>query len=135
VIVGDGPLRAQVPDAIGMVPRDELGAFYQRAAVVCVPSRREGVGMWCLEAMAHGRPVVATATGGLLDLVDDGVTGILVRDAAELRPALETLLADPELRRRLGETARTRVRERFSRELMAEALQRAYEDAVRLPAT
>ena len=63
------------------------------------------------EAMAHGRPVVATAVGGLVDAVEDGVTGLLVppRDAAALRAALERLLGDPELRRSLGAAARERV--------------------------
>ena len=61
VIVGDGPLRARVPDAVGFVPPAELGAYYERAAIVCVPSRREGYGMTAREAMAYGRPVVATA--------------------------------------------------------------------------
>src|SRR5439155_295840 len=64
VIVGDGPLRALVPESVGVVARDRLGSFYDRAAVVCVPSRREGFGMWCLEAMAHGRPGVTRGTGG-----------------------------------------------------------------------
>lgn len=45
VIVGDGPLRNRVPEAVGFVPPDELGAYYERAAVVCVPSRREGYGV------------------------------------------------------------------------------------------
>ena len=132
VIVGDGPLRAQVPESVGVVARDRLGSFYDRAAVVCVPSRREGFGMWCLEAMAHGRPVVTRATGGLLDLVDDGVTGVLVGGDGELRPALERLLGDPDLRRRMGEAARERVRTQFSRERAAEELERAYTDSVTL---
>ena len=88
--------------------------------------------MWCLEAMAHGRPVVTRATGGLLDLVDDGVTGVLVGDDGELRPALERLLGDPDLRRRMGEAARERVRTQFSRERAAEELERAYTDSVTL---
>src|SRR5205085_1389505 len=45
VVVGDGPLRALVPSAVGFVPPDELGPYYERAAVVCVPSRREGYGV------------------------------------------------------------------------------------------
>jgi glycosyltransferase involved in cell wall biosynthesis len=134
VIVGDGPLRGRVPDATGMVRRHELSAYYRRAAVVCVPSRREGFGVVCLEAMAHGRPVVASATGGLLDLVDDGVTGVLVppRDVAALREALRRLLADEELRARLGAAGRERARERFSWDVVAPELTKAYEDAARL---
>ena len=60
VIVGDGPLRGRVPEAVGFVPPGELGPYYERAAVVCVPSRREGYGVVAREAMAYGRPVVAT---------------------------------------------------------------------------
>ena len=64
-VVGDGPLRERVPGAVGFVPPGELGPWYERAAVVVVPSRREGYGVVAREAMAWGRPVVATAVGGL----------------------------------------------------------------------
>src|SRR5205823_9812676 len=53
VIVGDGPLRERVPEAVGFAPPSEMGAYYERAAVVCTPSRREGYGMVAREAMAH----------------------------------------------------------------------------------
>jgi glycosyltransferase involved in cell wall biosynthesis len=116
VVAGDGPLRAEVPQALGFVPPDELARLYARAAVVACPSHREGFGVACLEAMAHGRPVVASAVGGLLDLVVDGETGIHVPpgDIAALRAALERLLGDRELRRRMGEAGRRRAAERFS---------------------
>jgi glycosyltransferase involved in cell wall biosynthesis len=116
VVVGDGPLRDRVPDAIGFVPPRKLGAYYERAAVVVCPSHREGYGVVAREAMAYGRPVVASAVGGLLDAVEDGVTGVLVppRDPTALRAALERLLRDDELRRRLGHAARAAARERFS---------------------
>jgi colanic acid/amylovoran biosynthesis glycosyltransferase len=116
VVAGDGPLRDRVPGALGFVPPDELGKLYARAAVVVCPSHREGFGVACLEAMAHGRPVVASAVGGLLDLVVDGETGIHVPpgDVAALRAALERLLADTELRQRMGEAGRRRAAERFS---------------------
>jgi glycosyltransferase involved in cell wall biosynthesis len=110
VVVGAGPV--DVPEAVGFVPHAELGPYYERAAVVCVPSRREGYGMVAREAMAFGRPVVATAVGGLADAIEDGVTGLLVPagDPAALRAALERALGDPALRDRLGSAAREAVR-------------------------
>ena len=133
VVVGDGPLRDKVPQALGFVPNAELGPYYRRAAVVAVPSRREGYGVVCAEAMAHGRPVVASAVGGLLDLVAHGETGLLVPpgDAKGLREALTWLLSDGDLRRRMGEAGRARARERLSWERATAETLRAYEDALR----
>jgi glycosyltransferase involved in cell wall biosynthesis len=133
VVAGDGPLRERVPRALGLLPHDELEALYRRAAVVACPSRREGFGVVCAEAMAHGRPVVATCVGGLRDLVVDGETGLVVppRDPAALRAALERLLADRELRARLGAAGRERIRERFSWEAATDATLAAYADALR----
>ncbi len=87
VVVGDGPLRDRVPEARASSPPGELGAYYERAAVVACPSRREGYGVAAREAMAHGRPVVASAVGGLLDAVEDGVTGLLVAATGPRRAA------------------------------------------------
>jgi glycosyltransferase involved in cell wall biosynthesis len=116
VVAGDGPLREHVPGSLGFVPPDELARLYGRAAVVACPSHREGFGVACLEAMAHGRPVVASAVGGLLDLVVDGETGLLVqpRDVLALREALHRLLSDPALRWRMGNAGRKRAAEHFS---------------------
>lgn len=116
VIVGDGPLRDSIPEAVGFVGPSILGPYYGRAAVVVCPSRREGYGVVAREAMAYGRPVVASAVGGLVDAVEDGVTGLLVppRDPAALRAAIERLLGDAELRRRLGVAGRDTAREDFS---------------------
>src|SRR5205814_7838378 len=112
VVVGDGPLLSLVPEAVGFVPPGEIGAWYARAAVVCVPSRREGYGVVAREALAYGRPVVATAVGGLLDAVEDGETGLLVAagDDGAVRAAIERLLGDAVLRRQLGQAARARAR-------------------------
>jgi len=133
VVVGDGQLRDRVPQARGFVPHDELHAYYDRAAVVACPSRREGYGVVCAEAMAHGRPVVASAVGGLLDLVADGETGVLVEpgDVRALRAALERLLADERLRSCLGQAARARARERLSWAASVEATLDAYAQALR----
>ncbi len=131
VIVGDGPLRDRVSDAVGFVAPGELGPYYERAAVVVCPSRREGYGVVAREAMAYGRPVVATAVGGLPDAVEDRVTGLLVapRDPRALRAALDELLADRELRGRLGAAARERATERFSWEAATRATMAAYRTA------
>ena len=131
-VVGDGPLRARVPGAVGFVPARELGPWYERAAVVVVPSRREGYGVVAREAMAWGRPVVASAVGGLRDAVEDGVTGLLVppRDVAALRRALERLLGDPELRARLGAAAREKARRELSLDAATDGLLAAYEEAL-----
>jgi glycosyltransferase involved in cell wall biosynthesis len=130
-VVGDGPLSDLVPGARGFVPHEELLGLYRRAAVVACPSHREGFGVVCAEAMAHGRPVVASAVGGLLDLVVDGETGLLVPpgDVPALRAALERLLGDAGLRRRMGEAARERIRQRFSWDVVTGALVQLYERA------
>lgn len=132
VIVGDGPLRDRVPDAVGFVAPRELGAYYERAAVVVCPSRREGYGVVAREAMAYGRPVVATAVGGLADAVEDGMTGLVVppRDAPALRTGIERLLGDAELRGRLGAAARADAKERLSWSVATEATIQAYRDAL-----
>jgi glycosyltransferase involved in cell wall biosynthesis len=130
-VVGDGPLRHLVPDAVGFVPPGELGRWYERAAVVAAPSRREGYGVVLREGMAWARPVVASSVGGLVDAVEDGVTGLLVPpgDVAALRAALERLLADRELRGRIGRAARSRAEVEFSLETAGRRLLAAYASA------
>ena len=82
--------------------------------------------------MAYGRPVAAGAVGGLLDLVVDEETGLLVppRDVAALRAALERLLGDEELRKRLGAAARERARTHFSWDRVTDATLAAYDEAL-----
>lgn len=133
VVVGDGPLRHLLPQAVGFVAHDELGPFYERAAVVVVPSRREGYGVVAREAMAYGRPVVATAVGGLPDVVEEGVTGLLVPpgDVGALRAALGRLLADAKLRESLGSHARAFVEAEASFASATASLIEVYERATR----
>ena len=132
VIVGDGPLRSLVPDAVGFVPPSMLGPYYERAAVIACPSHREGYGVAPREAMAYGRPVVASAVGGLTDAVEDGVTGLLVprRNPAVLRTALEGLLADPVLRSRLGAAGREKALRELSWTAATQGTTAAYRDAL-----
>ncbi|HEY5873222.1 MAG TPA: glycosyltransferase, partial [Gaiellaceae bacterium] len=123
---------ARVPDAVGFVSPSEVGGYYERAAVVVCPSHREGYGVAAREAMAHGRPVVASAVDGLLDAVEDGVTGMLVpaRNPVALRVAVDTLLDDSALRRRLGDAARATAREKFSWDTATPAVVAAYRSAL-----
>jgi glycosyltransferase involved in cell wall biosynthesis len=124
-IVGDGPDRPAVEAEIraagleGVVElageRQDVPDLLADADVFALSSRSEGAPISVLEAMAAGLPVVASAVGGVPEIVAHGATGLLVPpgDAAALAEALEQLLADPALRRRLGEAGRERVRERF----------------------
>ena len=107
------------------------GPWYERAAVLAAPFRREGYGVTVREAMGWGRPVVAAAVGGLRDALEDEQTGLLVPpgDVSALRTALERLLADERLRRRLGATARAHAREHLSWESATDRLLDAYDAA------
>ena len=129
VVVGDGPLRALFPQGPGFVPPAELGGYYRRAALLVAPSRREGYGVAAREAMAHGRPVVATDVGGLRDAVQDDVTGLVVEPGSPgaLREAMLRLLGDAELRSRLGGAARAYAEANLGWEQVVRRLVDAYE--------
>jgi glycosyltransferase involved in cell wall biosynthesis len=111
IVAGDGPLRHLLPDTIGFVGPEEVSELYRRAAVVVVASSAEGLPNVVLEAMAHGKTVIATPVGGIPTVIEDGKTGLLVpvRDTAALRSAIVRALGDRDLRRRLGQAARKRV--------------------------
>ena len=135
VVVGDGPCRQQLESRVaemgieelvrfvGKVPDNELPRYYGAADVfaLCSEERRnegsvEGFGLVFLEASACGVPVVGTKAGGIPDAVEDGETGFLVppRDAAAVARAIDLLLTDRGLARRMGEAGRQRVLDRFN---------------------
>jgi glycosyltransferase involved in cell wall biosynthesis len=124
IVVGAGPV--DVPESVGAVP--DVGPYFERAAIVVVPSRREGYGMVAREAMAYGRAVVATDVGGLRDAIEDGVDGILVPpgDIRALRAAVEQLLGDADLRTKLGAAARAKATREWSAGAAAAALSGVY---------
>jgi glycosyltransferase involved in cell wall biosynthesis len=113
-----------------MVPRPDVIQLYSHAAVFCCPSIYEPFGIINLEAMACGTPVVATAVGGIPEVVVPGETGLLVPlpgpvsqtfepgDPAglsrSLAEAINRLMRDPALRARMGQAGRRRVEEHFS---------------------
>jgi glycosyltransferase involved in cell wall biosynthesis len=92
-------------------PRAELLPLYREADVFAFPTWREGFPNVALEAMAAGLPLVTTPVGAIPDIVRDGEEGLIVpaRDPEALGAALRRLVADPELRRKLGDNARQRV--------------------------
>ncbi len=144
VLIGDGPLanRAEQTEGarlIGTLARTELPPAYAASrfsvlASIPTPRFREPWGLVCNEAMHQGRPVIASDSVGAVagGLVKHGETGIVVRsgDAAALGLAIDRLLADEPLRRRLGAAAREAVGS-YTYEAMAEAFDRALATAIR----
>ena len=153
MIVGDGPLRPSLEaeaEAHGLRPsvtfagwRRDLPRVYGELDIACLTSWNEGTPVSLIEAMAAGRPVIATDVGGVADLLDDGESpepipegafrlarrGLLVRpgDAAGLAAALERLASDPQLRARLGETGREYVLSAHSSERLVREIEGLYE--------
>jgi glycosyltransferase involved in cell wall biosynthesis len=122
---------------VGARRQDEVGDLAAAADVVAVPSVHDaegnvdGLPNFALEALATSTPVVASRVGGLSQAIIDGVTGILVPegDPLALAAALERLLIDPAMARRLGTAARAEVTRRFGWDRIAERFERAYDRA------
>jgi glycosyltransferase involved in cell wall biosynthesis len=147
-IIGDGPERAALEqhardlnvhahvEFLGALPQAELPAHYARAAVFVLPSIREGMGLVFVEALLCGTPIIATASGGVTDIIRDGETGLLFpeRDARALADALERILRDGALAARLAANGAAFVRERFTPERVAaqyiEIYQRAMDNSL-----
>ena len=107
-------------DGIEYLPwcsQEDLPELYARADICVVPSLwREPFGITAVEAMAAGKPVVASRVGGLADIVEDAVTGFLVEpgNANQLAGKIETLINDPLLRQKMGQAGRERITEFYS---------------------
>ena len=122
-----------LPDGVewvGALPHDQVLRLFRSARAVIVPS------VWSdpcptvvLEAMAAGRPVVAAASGGIVDMVVDGVTGVLVPpgDAPALARAVDSVLNDPDRGRAFGAAGRDRARE-FTVSTVVERIERMYDE-------
>jgi len=143
VIVGDGPSLAELRALAATLSVDaatwfagnqnDVPALMRAFDVFALPSRNEGISNTILEAMATGVPVVASAVGGNVELVDDDATGMLfpAGDAAALARALERYLADAALRAAHGRGARAIATERFSLPAMVAGYQGVYEALAR----
>jgi glycosyltransferase involved in cell wall biosynthesis len=138
-VLGDGPEREPLMRRaadndrvhfVGYVREPLLQQFYRRADIQVVPSvADEAFGLVCVEAMASGTPVVATAVGGIPEVVVDGDCGLLVEpgSAPAIAGAVNHLLHRPMLRRRMGRRARRLVEERFTWDVIAGTFTRAME--------
>jgi glycosyltransferase involved in cell wall biosynthesis len=109
--------------------RPDVLSLHKAFDIFVMSSITEGLGTSLLDAMAAARPVVATATGGIPEVVDDGVTGFLVapRDDRAMADAIVRLLKDGDLRQRMGLAGLKRARERFSAERMLRDTLRVYQ--------
>lgn len=138
LVVGEGPERARVEQAAGAWGvegrlvfaghREDVRPFYALADALALPSHSEGSPLVLLEAMAAGLPVVATRVGGVPEMVTDGESALLVepRDARGMAAALERVLVDEGLARRLAANASARAAEHFSPEAQVRSLVEIY---------
>jgi glycosyltransferase involved in cell wall biosynthesis len=130
-VVGDLPQGLMEGDGIeiaGRVPREAMPEEYRRGDLFVLPTLADNTPVTLMEAMASGLPAVATAVGGIPELVEPGVTGRLVPagDVAALAAAIEGLLAEPDTRLRMGVAGRRVAEERFSRHRMVTELEEIY---------
>ncbi len=102
------------------VPED----FFAAADVFCLPSYREGFGVVIIQAAASGIPSIGTKIYGIIETIEDGVTGLFYHpgDIDELTTKMIEMLEKPDLRKIMGSNARTRATEKFSKELVTKAL-------------
>jgi glycosyltransferase involved in cell wall biosynthesis len=142
LIVGEGSqreaLEAQAA-TLGIEPsvtftgrRDDVPAVTAALDVAVLPSYREAQGLSILEAMALSRPVVASAVGGIPEMIEDGMTGLLVppHDAAALSAAIIRVLRDHPFADTMARAARDQIHDRFCVELMVHAIESIYDECV-----
>ena len=148
IIAGDGPERQRLctlRDELGLTDRVELvgpvvgrrlADLYRQAAVFVLPSVSESMGLANMEAMACETPVVATRVRGVPELVEDGVSGRLVRpeQPTEIANAVEWVLSDPQRARQLGQRGRRKVLAEFTVQTQVDQLERVWSHAPQ-PAT
>jgi glycosyltransferase involved in cell wall biosynthesis len=142
VLAGDGPQRTALETqarslglggrTIFLGYRQDIASLLANCDVFVLPSRFEGLPLSVLEAMAAGKPVIATAVGGTGEAVVDGVTGLLVppADSSALTRALRTILSDPGRGQQLGAAGKAQVCREFTAEIMVERVTQLYDEVL-----
>jgi len=142
LMLGRGPIEANLFNEIHVrglandikvhpsLLRSKLMQIVQAADLFVMPSTHEGFPLAAAEAMLLARPVLATAVGGLPELIENGVSGILVnpRDPEALANGIGRLFSDPELRIQLGENGRDQVLKKFTTDAIVPRWERFYQD-------
>jgi glycosyltransferase involved in cell wall biosynthesis len=142
VIVGEGSLDVELRAQVASLPapardrivftgrREDVAAITGELDVAVLPSLREAQGISILEAMARRKPVVASAVGGIPEVLTNGHDGLLVppADPSALAEACIRLACSPELRSRLGEAGRATVEARFSLDAMVRQIEAVYDE-------
>ena len=142
-MVGDGPDRPEleqrahelgiVRDTLFLGYQEEVAPFYAAFDALVLPSSNEGTPVSAIEALAAGRPVVATRVGGVPDVVVEGEDGFLVEPGAtdDIADRLAQLARDPELRERMGRAGRERVLPRYAVDRLVDDVDRLYRSLLR----
>jgi glycosyltransferase involved in cell wall biosynthesis len=142
ILAGDGPERQRLErlaarlrlddrvEFLGDLPHEQVPQVLARLDIFAMPSTYEGFGVAAIEAAAMEVPVVASNVYGIPDVVDDGVTGLLVppKDVSALAQALRSLITDEERRRQMGRAARAFVAERYSWEKNTAEMESLYRE-------
>ncbi|MEK7561108.1 MAG: glycosyltransferase family 4 protein [Patescibacteria group bacterium] len=127
VIIGDGPERGNLERRaasdeirdhvrfVGVIPYEQIPQYLHEADVFVRPSRSEGMGNVFVEALAAGLPIIGTPVGGIVDIIEDGKTGLFVRpdDSHDLAEKIIRLFNDPQLQQTIVENGQKMVKQRF----------------------
>ena len=139
IVIGDGPRRRKIErqvNAAGLASsfvflgyQQDTTAFYAAFDVIVVPSTFEPFGLVTIEAMATGRPVVASAVDGIAEIIEDNISGLLTPpgDSRQLADKILRLLLDPQLAADIGDRARVRVTDFFSTQAACRQIVELYE--------
>ncbi len=143
IIAGDGPRRGEFErlakeidpknvEFLGKIPHEEMSEWYGKCNVFVMHSKFEPFGAVTVEAMASARPVIASRTGGSIDIVKNNETGILVEfgDVKGIADAIIKILKDEELAKSMGEKGRRRIEDEYSWKREADRIEKIYKELV-----